>query len=102
MTIKILLKKNTAWQKLKIIIGNTATGNCYYPRPQIIEDIGGIRILPASEGAIITRKIYISIVCSSLLTNHVEGNLKLRITPEVQPTVEEIVADIRENQCFYA
>jgi TPR repeat protein len=37
-----------------------------------------------------------------ILSNKTEGNLLLKIPPEVLPTVEEIVADVKANQAFYA
>lgn len=37
-----------------------------------------------------------------LLTNKTENNLELRIPPEVQPTVQEIVETVKEKNAFYA
>jgi hypothetical protein len=37
-----------------------------------------------------------------ILMNKTEGNLLLKIPPEVLPTVEAIVADVKEKQAFYA
>ena len=37
-----------------------------------------------------------------ILAEKTEGNLLLKIPPEVMPTVNEIVEDVKEKQAFYA
>jgi hypothetical protein len=37
----------------------------------------------------------------SILSNQVDDNLLLRIPPDVLPTVESIVAEVKEKQAFY-
>jgi hypothetical protein len=40
---------------------------------------------------------------ATLILNHkTENNLLLRIPPDVMPTVEKIVAEVKEKQAFYA
>ena len=37
-----------------------------------------------------------------ILAGKTDGNLLLKIPPEVMPTVNEIVEDVKEKQAFYA
>ncbi|OZI08755.1 hypothetical protein BWI93_07615, partial [Siphonobacter sp. BAB-5385] len=54
------------------------------------------------KGNVLREKYILLYYATLLLTNQMENNLELRIPPEVQSTVEAIVAEVKEKQRFYA
>ncbi len=92
------------WKSPKTIIGSVATGLYYYPRTEIVNEIWGELIVACFYSSKRLRKWFekymVLYYVTQILNHKLENNLMLRIPPELQGTIKEVIQKLNSGKLF--